>query len=337
MVFVLSKEGKPLMPTNRHGKVKHLLRQGRARVVKRHPFTIQLNYDTTGYTQPVTLGIDSSCNQIGFSAVTEGRELIAGQVELLTDISENLRQRRAYRRQRRRRRRYRALRIDNRRRPENWLAPSIAHYHDAHIRLVNKLKKLLPIGRIVVEIANFDARKLTKDQDRVNFWNLREYILHRDGYRCQNPRCRNNSRRPILQTHHLNYWRGDRDDYPENLITLCSQCHRSANHRKGRFLWGWKPRILPWRDVPYLSKIRRLVVENLRCDYTFGYLTKQKRVALKMKKSRINDAYLIAGGVDQHRAVPIFIKETRRNNRSLEGQKEKVKFILDRQPALLYS
>ena len=26
MVYVLSKDGKPLMPTNRHGKVKHLLK-----------------------------------------------------------------------------------------------------------------------------------------------------------------------------------------------------------------------------------------------------------------------------------------------------------------------
>lgn len=45
MVYVISKSGKPLNPTNRHGKVKHLLRDGKARVVKREPFTIQLLYD----------------------------------------------------------------------------------------------------------------------------------------------------------------------------------------------------------------------------------------------------------------------------------------------------
>lgn len=37
------------MPTNRHGKVKHLLRQGKAKVVKRCPFTIKLLYETTNY------------------------------------------------------------------------------------------------------------------------------------------------------------------------------------------------------------------------------------------------------------------------------------------------
>jgi len=46
MVYVISKSGQPLMPTERHGKVKHLLRQGRAKVVRSRPFTIQLQYET---------------------------------------------------------------------------------------------------------------------------------------------------------------------------------------------------------------------------------------------------------------------------------------------------
>ncbi len=59
MVYILSKEGKPLMPTSRHGKVKHLLKSNRAKVVKRTPFVIQLLYDTTEYVQSVTLGVDA--------------------------------------------------------------------------------------------------------------------------------------------------------------------------------------------------------------------------------------------------------------------------------------
>ena len=80
MVYVLSKEGKPLMPTKRHGKVKHMLRRGEAVVVKVKPFTIQLTYETSEYTQPVTLGMDSGYNHIGFSAVTEKEEVISGEV-----------------------------------------------------------------------------------------------------------------------------------------------------------------------------------------------------------------------------------------------------------------
>jgi len=71
MVYVISKAGKPLMPTERHGKVRRLLKQGLAKVVKREPFTIQLLYDTTTYTQPITVGLDIGSKTTGVSAVTE--------------------------------------------------------------------------------------------------------------------------------------------------------------------------------------------------------------------------------------------------------------------------
>ena len=59
MVYVLNKNGQPLMPTNRHGKVRRLLKVKKAKIVKRCPFTVQLLYDTTEIIQPVTLGIDA--------------------------------------------------------------------------------------------------------------------------------------------------------------------------------------------------------------------------------------------------------------------------------------
>ena len=59
MVYVLSKDGLPLMPTQRHGKVRRLLKNGDARVVRRTPFTIQLLYESTTFTQHITLGIDA--------------------------------------------------------------------------------------------------------------------------------------------------------------------------------------------------------------------------------------------------------------------------------------
>ena len=57
MVYVLSPTGNPLMPTKRNGKVRLLLKEGRAKVVSREPFTIQLLYETTEYVQEVTLGV----------------------------------------------------------------------------------------------------------------------------------------------------------------------------------------------------------------------------------------------------------------------------------------
>ena len=59
MVYVVNKDGKPLMPTERHGKVRRLLKEHKAIVVKKVPFTIQLLYETTEFVQPITLGVDS--------------------------------------------------------------------------------------------------------------------------------------------------------------------------------------------------------------------------------------------------------------------------------------
>jgi hypothetical protein len=68
MVYVISKDGKVLMPT-RPSKARKLLKQGKATVKRVKPFTIQLTYETTTYTQPVTLGMDSGYSHIGFSVV----------------------------------------------------------------------------------------------------------------------------------------------------------------------------------------------------------------------------------------------------------------------------
>ena len=55
-VFVLSHSGRPLMPTTPR-RARIFLKTRRARVVMRSPFTIQLRFETTTYTQPVTVGL----------------------------------------------------------------------------------------------------------------------------------------------------------------------------------------------------------------------------------------------------------------------------------------
>ena len=52
-VYVLNKDGKPLMPTTRCGHVRYLLKEKKARVVKTKPFTIQLLYETNDVVQPL--------------------------------------------------------------------------------------------------------------------------------------------------------------------------------------------------------------------------------------------------------------------------------------------
>ena len=75
MVYVQDKDGKPLMPTERHGKVRRMLKDGRAVVVRSNPFTIRLTYETTHYTQPIRLGLDAGYSMMGFAAVSGSKEL----------------------------------------------------------------------------------------------------------------------------------------------------------------------------------------------------------------------------------------------------------------------
>ena len=103
MVYVLNKDGHPLMPTERHGKVRRMLRNGEAKVVRRCPFTIQLLYEAEDNVQEITLGVDSGSRKIGLSATTDAKVLYEAEVELRNDIVELLATRRELRRSRRNR------------------------------------------------------------------------------------------------------------------------------------------------------------------------------------------------------------------------------------------
>ena len=195
MVYVISHTGKALMPTNRHGKVKNLLREGRARVVKREPFTIQLLYDNTEYTQPITLGVDAGTTHIGLSATTESNELFAAEVTLRRDIPSLIATRREARRTRRNRQtRYRAPRFDNRRRAYGYLAPSVKQAVQSHLSLIRKVYSFLPVTKTVIEVAQFDTQLLKNSDiqgkqyqqgEQMGFWNVREYVLFRDNHTCR--------------------------------------------------------------------------------------------------------------------------------------------------------
>ena len=163
MVYVLSKTGQPLMPTGNHAKVRVLLKQQKARVITNCPFTIQLLYKSTTYTEPVSLGIDAGSKHIGVSATTESMVLYESDVTLRNDIVDLLSARRTLRRARRNRKtRYRKARFDNRVHGKNkgWLAPSVKQKVDSHLMVVNKVCRMLPITKIIVETASFDIQKI---------------------------------------------------------------------------------------------------------------------------------------------------------------------------------
>jgi hypothetical protein len=172
------------MPTTQH-KGKKLLKDGKAQVVQRCPFTIQLNYATEETRQPIKLGVDPGYMNIGFSAKTDKLEVISGTLTLRKDMSTKLQERRRYRRTRRGRVGYRPPRFNNRTRPEGWLPPSIQHKQESHIRLVETLATLLPISYKRVEVDNFDTHEMQQpeitgveyQQGTLQGYEVKEYLL----------------------------------------------------------------------------------------------------------------------------------------------------------------
>jgi len=314
------------MPTTPR-KARILERSGKAKRVGYRPYTIQLTYGTRGHVQPITLGIDAGYLHIGFSAVTESRELIGGELDLLEGMSERIAEKARYRRVRRSRLRHRPSRFNNRTRPEGWLAPSIQHKYDAHLKIINRIKSRLPISNTVIELAPFDIQKIKNPDiqgadyqkgEQLGYANLTAYIRHRDGYQCQNPDCKNKSKDKILQIHHLGYWKQDRSNRPGNLITLCDKCHISKSHQPKGFLHGWQPIVKSFKPETFMSIIYRKLIEETGAETTFGYITSFVRHELDLDKSHHNDAFVIAGGITQKRCKPWLLEQVRRHKRSME-------------------
>jgi hypothetical protein len=310
MIYVLDKNNNPLMPTSRNGKVRHLLKDGKAIIVKRNPFTIKLMYDTATFKQDITLGVDAGSKVVGLSATTEKNELYASEVILRDDIVDLIATRRQNRRTRRNRLRYRKPRFLNRvsTKKKGWLAPSIRHKIDTHLTSVSKVCELLPITMIIVETASFDIQKIQnpdiqgkdyQEGEQLDFWNVREYVLFRDGHRCHGKKgCKNK----ILNVHHIES-RKTGGDSPNNLITLCDKCHNA--YHKGTLKKEFK-RGQSFRDATFMGIMRWSLYGKLKDTYlplsiavenTYGYLTKNKRIISDLPKEHCIDAYCITNNV----------------------------------------
>ena len=115
MVYVISQNGEPLMPCS-NPIARLLLKQGKAKVKKREPFTIRLTYETTNYTQNLTLGIDTGSGTIGAAVSQENGNIVyMSETIVRNDITDKMAQRAKYRRNRRNRKtRYRKTRFLNR-------------------------------------------------------------------------------------------------------------------------------------------------------------------------------------------------------------------------------
>lgn len=309
MVYVISKDGQPLMPTKRSGKVYRLLKNKQAKVIKRCPFTIQLLYEPkTAVVQEVVLGQDTGSKHIGTACVANDEVLYQSQVELRTDIKSNMDSRRRARRFRRNRKtRYRKPRFLNRKNSTrlNRLPPSIRHKVQAHIDEIEFCNKILPISKVVLEVSQFDTHLMKNPSlvsEKVKHWayqkgfnygysSRREAILNRDNYTCQV--C--GKKHTKLEVHHIKYRSQGGNDDEDNLITLCEDCHRDIHD--GKIILVKKPKKLNLKYATHMSIIRsQLLKVYPEAIETFGFVTKENRNHLALPKDHYIDACVVASG-----------------------------------------
>ena len=192
LVYVYNQNGTPLMPC-KPAKARKLLRDGKAKVINRCPFTIQLMWDCEENVQPITIGIDKGSHVTGISCVANGKILLSAEIHHRTDIKDKMTARRNNRRNRRSRKWYRAPRYLNRAssRRSGRLPPSIRANVEEVIRVVRKIP--LPIHDLVIEDVQIDIARLNnpnlqgrdyQKSERLDE-NLRMATLMRDRYQCQ--------------------------------------------------------------------------------------------------------------------------------------------------------
>ena len=337
--FVIAEDGTKLMPTTNVKKVRKLLRTRRAVICKHNPFTIKLKYQSTKYTQPIEFKEDAGYQNIGVSITSQKHEYVSETRVMLNNEVEKHNDCRKYRRDRRNRLRYRKPRFDNRAIAKGWLAPSLAHKKDLHIKIFEMYNEVCPITSVVIEVAQFDTQVLKAVQDgaslpsgtdyqhgeRYGYDTLREAVFARDGYTCII--CKRNAIKEniILRVHHLGFWRNDRTNRLSNLATVCTKCHTPKNHKPNGKLYGLSSISKTLRSAAFMNSVKYAIVSDIKkelltlsINVTYGTKTKRTRNDLNIRKSHANDAYCMGEYRPLHRAKTITYQKRRRNNRILE-------------------
>lgn len=258
MVYVLDINGTPLMPTTRYGKVRRMLNENKARVVKRNPFTIQLNYEPESKcTDKIKLGVDTGRDTIGLSATYrnfrgngEYVEVYSEKADTRKDVQSLVEQRRQLRTERRRRNDKRKGNPKKKGMKSNRKIKAAVTSHVYKSEVISNIKKvcsILPIDEIVirtkeVSVNQMDtlvySKNLRNDEHpnrNITIGGLRKSVFTRDGHTCQ--WCQDNKKSDILFSRRIDDWfaRPEKSKYRQRAlatmhtsigrnITLCEKC-----------------------------------------------------------------------------------------------------------------
>ncbi len=314
-VFVLDRNKKPLMPCH-PARARKLLKNGKAAVYRRYPFTIIMKCRVGGDLQPIEIKFDPGSRTTGIALVghfERGSEVIwAGNLNHRgLQIKRNLDSRRAVRRSRRNRKtRYRPARFNNRQRPQGWLPPSLRSRADNVKNWMLKLARLAPLTQIAVEIVRFDTQKIQNpeisgieyQQGELAGYELREYLLEKWDRECAYCGAKN----VPLEIEHIQARSKGGSDRVSNLTLACTECNINKGNKDIKEFLKCKPKRLkkiqaqakaPLKDTAAVNATRYATGNALKgfdlpitITFSSGGRTKFNRVKLGYSKDHWIDA-----------------------------------------------
>jgi 5-methylcytosine-specific restriction endonuclease McrA len=342
-VFVLDKNHNPLMPCH-SARARELLSTGKARVLKRVPFTIVLINREEGAVQPVEVKVDPGSKTSGIALVADAKrgKKVAFAINLEHRghaIKESLDKRRAIRRSRRARKtRYRAPRFDNRRRGKDWLPPSLQSRVDNVVHWVNRIKAAAPVTAVAVETVRFDTQKIRNpeisgieyQQGELLGYEIREYLLEKWQRTCAY--C--GKKALPLQFDHIHPRSRGGTDSITNLTLACSPCNqRKSNQSVKDFLQDEVKlnKLLdrakaPLKDAAAVNATRYVLGNSLKklglpLSFWSGGRTKKNRVSQGYAKDHWIDAACVGETGEQVSIRPnvrcLLIKAQGRGSRQM--------------------
>ena len=308
MVLVIDKHKKPCN-TISEAYARRLLFKKQAVIHKRFPFTIRLKNDKAVLKdRAYTVKVDPGSKTTGV-AITDDKD----QVVMLAEIEHrghlikrNLDKRRAVRRSRRQRHtRYRPARFLNRTRPKGWLAPSVKSRVNNVINFIRKYKKLINIGKVMIENVSFDVAQMSSNTKLVGTayqqgplyqQKLRSFIFSRSNGKCVYCGAK------ATEIDHIIARSNGGTNSTYNLVASCRACNEKKSNlslkefgkKINKDFSSLEPKKLP-KDAAIVQSARNYMVKEITklVPNTKSYdawMTKYNRDELGLPKEHYYDA-----------------------------------------------
>lgn len=342
-VFVLDTNKQPLNPVH-PGHARLLLKQGKATVFRRYPFTLILKCAVPEpQADPLRLKLDPGSKTTGLAIVNDATGEVVFAAEIAhrgQAIKQALDDRRIVRHSRRgRKTRYRKPRFQNRRKPKGWLPPSVESRLANTATWVRRLMRLCPITALSQELVKFDLQQMDNPEIRgVEYqqgtlygYEVREYLLEKWNRHCAY--C--GAKDVPLQIEHIHPRTRGGSDRVSNLTLACETCNQRKGTQDVRDFLKDKPDTLktllaqakvPLADAAAVNMTRwalyeRLTAFGLPVEYGSGGLTKFNRTQRSLPKTHWLDAACVGKSTPEvlyvQRIIPLRIKAMGHGSRQM--------------------